>query len=405
MNRTLSTYIVSAILPPFLSGILAFTFILLVARILKLVEMVVTRGVPFLQIGKLFALILPTFLEITVPIAFLLGIFMGLGRLSNDYEIIALKASGISPIQILLPIGAIGLIISLITLFITTWVTPAANLALKNEFYKIAKTHVGTALKEKVFNDKFSKVLIYVENVVPPGNTSQGVLIIDRRISARETIIFGKVALFISDEASKTLTLKLFDGTVQERDKKQQGFSQTHFNTYDFKLDLDQAFGPVRKKEQKAKEMLFQDLRRAIHLKEEQGIRPTKELIELHRRFSFAFTPLIFCLLGVALVMVPTRSPSSRSWGIVLCLSWVLVYYALLSLGKALGQKELLPAFLALWLPNLVIGLVAIYFFRKALKESPLFIQTKLEDFSLYLRQKFARHEQGRYLGYLGKKQ
>ena len=154
MKRTLSTYIVSAILPPFLSGILAFTFILLVARILKLVEMVVTRGVPFLQIGKLFALILPTFLEITVPIAFLLGIFMGLGRLSNDYEIIALKASGISPIQILLPIGAIGLIISLITLFITTWVTPAANLALKNEFYKIAKTHVGTALKEKVFNDK-----------------------------------------------------------------------------------------------------------------------------------------------------------------------------------------------------------------------------------------------------------
>ncbi len=103
--------------------------------------------------------------------------------------------------------------------------------------------------------------------------------------------------------------------------------------------------------------------------------------------------------------MVPTRSPSSRSWGIVLCLSWVLVYYALLSLGKALGQKELLPAFLALWLPNLVVGLVAIYFFRKALKESPLFIQTKLEDFSLYLRQKFARHEQGRYLGYLGKKQ
>ena len=58
---------------------------------------------PFLQVGKLFGLILPTFLEITVPMAFLLAILLGLGRLSNDQEILAIKASGISPSQILWP--------------------------------------------------------------------------------------------------------------------------------------------------------------------------------------------------------------------------------------------------------------------------------------------------------------
>src|SRR5262249_60475491 len=105
--------------PPFLFGLMTFTLILLVGRILKLVELVVNRGVPFLQIAKLFALILPTFLEMTVPMALLLGVFLGLGRLSSDHELVALKASGISPLQILVPIGIIAVIVSLITLVIT----------------------------------------------------------------------------------------------------------------------------------------------------------------------------------------------------------------------------------------------------------------------------------------------
>lgn len=397
MKRTLTAYIVSEILPPFLLGLAAFTLILLVARILRLVELVVTRGVPFLQIGKLFALILPTFLEMTVPMALLLGIFLGLGRLSADHELLALKASGISPTQILLPIGTVALFISLITLLLTTLVRPAANLSLKKELFNIAKNRVGTALREKVFNDDFPQVLIYVEEVVPPGDTSQGVLIVDRRNPARDDIIFGKVALILSDEESKTINLKLFDGTIYEREKNRPSFSQTRFNTYDFKLDLEEAFSPIRKKERGPKEMSLRRLGRAIQLKEEQGLRPTPELIELHQRFSFAFAPLILSLLGASLAMVPTRSRASRSWGFALCLSWLLIYYGLLSMGKALGEKEILPPVLALWLPNIVVGLIAVRLFLKALKESPLFLQTKLEDLSLYLNRRLAHYLQREY--------
>jgi len=397
VKRTLTGYIVSEILPPFLLGLSAFTIILLIARILKLVELVVTRGVPFLEIGKLFALILPTFLEMTVPMALLLGIFLGLGRLSSDHELLALKASGISPIQVLLPIGTVALFISLITLLLTTMVRPAANLALKRELFNIAKNRVGTALREKVFNDDFPQILIYVEEVIPPGDASQGVLIVDRRNPAREDVIFAKVALILSDEESKSISLKLFDGTVYEREKKRPSFSQTRFNTYDFKLDPEEAFGPIRKKERGPKEMSLRRLGKAIQLKEEQGLKPTAELIELHQRFSFAFAPLVLSLLGVALVMIPTRSRAGRSWGFALCLSWLLVYYGLLSIGKALGERDILPAALALWLPNTVVGLIAIRLFGKALKESPLLIQNKLEDLSSYLNRRLANYLQRDY--------
>lgn len=385
MKKILGFYLIGEILPPFLLGLLTFTLILLIARIIRLIELVVTRGVSLVEMGKLFGLILPTFLEMTVPMALLLGIFLGLGRLSSDQEIVALKANGVSAIQILIPIAAFALLISLMTLLITTFVRPAANAALKKELYNIAKTRVTTALKEKVFNDDFPGVLIYAEEVIPPGDTCQGVLIIDRRNPPKETIIFGRIALISSDEESKTLSLRLFDGRFYEKEKNRSGFSQTEFNLYDFKLDLEETLTPAQKMDRAPKEMSLRRLWTLIHLKQQQGQKATIELMEVHQRFSFAFAPLVFGLLALSSVLLPTRSRASRPWGLILCLSWFVVYYVVLSLGKALGEAELLPAAFALWLPNLVVGAIAIYVFKRALGESPLFLQTELENLPFYL--------------------
>ena len=369
----------SEILPPFFAGLLAFTLILLIGRMLKLIELVVTRGVPILQIGKLFSLILPTFLEMTVPMAFLLAILLGLGRMSNDQELLAMKASGVSPSQILWPAVAIALVIAGATLTLTLFVRPAANFALKKELYNIAKNRIGTALKEKVFNDEFPKILIYVEEIIPPGNTAQGVLIVDNRNKSREDIILGKVARITTNEETNSLGLRLFDGSIYERDKSRPGFSQTRFNIYDFKLDLDELVGPVRQRESGPKEMPLGDLLNSIEAKESRGANSIAERMELHQRISFGFVPLIFSLLGVSLTLLPRTSRANRSWGFMLCLFWLMAYYALLSLGKGLGEKNLLDPVPALWLPNVVIGVISIHFFRQALRESPLFLQRVIE--------------------------
>jgi lipopolysaccharide export system permease protein len=353
-------------------GLLAFTLILLIARILKLIELVITRGVPLLQVVKLFSLILPTFLEMTVPMSFLLAILLGLGRLSNDQELLAMKASGVSPAQILWPISILALAISLVTLFLTLFARPAANFALKRELYSIAKSRVSTALKEKVFNDDFPKILIYLEELKPPGITGQGVLIVDKRDKVREDIILGKVAIISTDEESNTLGMKLFDGSIYTREKNRPGFSQTRFDIYDFKFDLDELIGPVRQKEAGPKELPLNILLDAIDAKQQQGAKVIAERMELHQRIAFGFVPMIFCLLGVSLTLLPRQSRANRSWGFMLCLFWLMAYYALLSLGKALGEKNLLHPLSALWLPNLVVGAISLHFFRKAVHESPL---------------------------------
>lgn len=378
-RQTLSRYLISEILPPFLFGLLVFTFVLLVARMVKLIELVVTRGVSVVQTAKLFSLILPTFLELTVPMAFLLAILLGLGRLSSDQELLAMKASGISPGQILGPIAAVATVIAIITLLLTMLARPAANLAIKKELYNIAKTRVSTALKEKVFNDDFPKILIYVEEIIPPGNTAQGVLIVDKRDRIRESIILGKVAIITTDEETNTLALKLFDGSIYEREKNRPGFSQTRFNIYDFRLDLDELISPVKTKEAGPKEMPLRYLLEVIREKWDQGAQAIPERMEFHQRISFAFVPFVFCLLGVSLTLLPRSARANRSWGFMLCLFWLLTYYAFLSLGKALGDKGVLHPIPALWLPNLVVGGVAAHFFRKACRESPLRLQSGIE--------------------------
>ena len=380
MQKTLARYLISEILPPFFLGLMAFTFILVIARILKLIELVVTRGVPLFQIGKLLSMLLPTFFELTVPMAFLLAILLGLGRLSNDQEILAMKASGISPPQILWPIGAVAVVIAMITLSLTLFARPAANLALRKELYSIAKNRVGTALKEKVFNTDFPKILIYVEEIIPPGNTAQGILIVDKRDRVKEDIILGKVALISTDEQTNSLGLRLFDGSIYEREKNRPGFSQTRFNIYDFKLDLDDLMGTARKRDTAPKESSLKHLLNTIHTKQASGGNAIAERMELQQRFSFAFVPLIFCLLGVSLTLLPRSSRASRSWGFALCLFWLVAYYALLSLGKALGDNGVLHPVPALWLPNFLVGGIAIFLYTKAVRESPLYLQARFDS-------------------------
>jgi lipopolysaccharide export system permease protein len=379
MKRHLTRYLISEIVPPFFFGIFTFTLVVLITKILRLIELVVTRGVPVLKIANVFALILPTFLEATIPMALLFGILLGLGRLANDQEVLGFKASGVSPTQILIPVMLIALVAASMTLLITTWARPAASLALKRELYNIAKGRVEAGLRENVFNSDFPKILIYVEEVSPLGNALQGVLIVDRRDPVSTNIVVGKVAFLLSDEESQTLSLKLFDGSVHEKRRGRSGFSQTHFSVYDFRLDLENAFSVMQKKERGPKEMSVRRLIREIHIKQQAGAKATAELMEFHQRFAFAFAPIIFGLLGVSLSMTPARSRATRSRGFAICTFWLLLYYALLSAGKALGAEGWISPALSHWLPNIVVGISAVYLFSKVLRESPPFLQTRLE--------------------------
>ena len=393
MHRTLSAYVAGQIIPPFLVGLLAFTLVFLTGRIVKLIELVVSHGAPPGQIARLFALILPTLLETTLPMAFLLGILYGCGRLSRDNETLAFKACGVGPFHFLGPVALVALAVALLTLGLSLFARPAANLAVKKELYAVAKSRAGSLLKEKVFNDLFPEVLIYVDTVVPPGNTFQGVLIVDQRDDNAEHLITGRVGLLLSDDETDAIGLRLFDGVVHERRASKSGFSRTSFNVYDLNLDLGRILSPLDRGPRSPEEMPLPRLRETIRSKSAQGLGAVPERMELHRRFALPFAPLVFALLGIAIVLAPGASPRGRSQGVASCVAWLFAYYALLSVGTAMGENGKLPPWLALWLPNLGVGLVSVWLFIGALRESPPRLDLKPGGWLQALRRKRASRE------------
>jgi len=370
MGRILSRYLCCEILPPFLLGLLIFTFVLFTARILKLVELVVNRGVPPFQIAKIFFYVTPAFFEITVPMAFLLGLLWGFGRLSADREIIALKSCGVSLYQMALPVALLTACITGGTLLLTLYVRPWSNASLKELLYEITKAHATAGLKEKTFNSDFEGLVIYAEEIRPPGNVLHGVMIADSRDNQRKDILFAPAGLVITNEYSHLLTLRLLNGTMNSVGVPNKSYQTTYFSVYDVTLNLALALPETKELTHNPQEMSLRELRTVISQKQLERVATYAERVELHRRFAIPFSCAIFVL--IALPLSTQRVWSPRSHGFSMSLGVIFTYYLLLTVGEALGKKGILPPVTAMWLPNFVLGSVGMYLFQKTAQETYL---------------------------------
>lgn len=386
--RTLDRYIFRELLVPFFLGLGVFTFILLIARILKLVEMVVNRGVPAWEIVKLFSYILPAFLEVTVPMALLLAILVGFGRMSSDSEITAMKACGLSLYQLARPVVVFTLVVWLVSLGLSVWVRPWGNSLLRTGLYEVAKSRASVGLRERVFNTDFPNLVIYVDEVLPPGNSFKGVMISDLRDAGQPTTAFAKVGMLVHNEETSTLTLRLLEGQIEQAKSGSSSFNQTDFALYDFNLDWAAALGEVRPEDKDPKEMTLQELRRAIAAKDSMGEPSFPEQVEVHRKFSIPFACLVFAAVGVPLGLQSSRSARSRGFSVSLAL--ILAYYILLTMGEKTGARGIVPPLLALWLPNIVFAAVGAYLFAAAASERRLLPLDRLEQGLGHLRQRIA---------------
>lgn len=374
MGRILFRYVAREVVPPFVIGLLVFTFLLFTIQMIKLVELVVNRGIPLSQLLEIFVYILPAFFEVTVPMSFLLALLWGLGRLSADREIIALKSCGIGLPQIATPIWAFATVLLCATFVLTLYVRPWSNSALKLLLYTITKTHASAGLKEKTFNTDFAGLVIYAEEIHPPGNVLQGVMIADSRQPDQKNTIFSERGAILTSEDQQVLTLRLLDGSIHSTESLGHAYHTTHFSIYDVSLDMATILANVKEPDRKPKEMPLNELLETIVQSRASTKEERRALIELHHRLSLPFACVVFAL--IALSLSAQLGSVQRSQGFALTLAILFTYYLLLTVGEALGKKAVLPPAIALWLPNIVLGMVGGYLFQRTLQERPFFTFT-----------------------------
>jgi lipopolysaccharide export system permease protein len=363
----LDRYILREMVVPFVLGLAIFTSILLIVRILKLVELVVNRGVPLAQMLRIFSYILPAFLEVTVPMALLLAILVAFGRLSSDSEVIAMRAAGISLYRLLVPVAIFAAVVALLTGWLSVTARPWGNSHLRTGLYEVVKTRAAAGIKPRVFNDEFKNLVIYVDRIRPASDVLEGILVADTRDPALHNTVYAETGRLMTNERQHTLTLRLENGGIYSTGRD-DGYQDTRFTTYDITLDLNVALAQLRDREKDVSELTLRELRAAIAEKTTAGDPAYAERVEIQRKFSIPFACLVFAALGVPLGIQPTRAVHSR--GFSLSLGFIFLYYLLLTFGQNLGERGTLPPLVAVWLPNAVLAAVAAVLLVRAGQEA-----------------------------------
>ena len=368
MKKTTYFYVLKETLPIFFIGLLTFTVILLMDKILKLIELIVNRGVSFSKISMLLLFISPSFLIFTIPMAVLLGTLLSFGRLSGDSEITAFKASGVSLYQLFLPISILSVIAYLFTSFLVFYGLPWGNRGFMATIYLIAQSKADIEIKERVFNDVFDGLVVYVDKVPIQGKRIEGVLIYDERDKEKVNTIFAKEGFLNSDPKSHEVVLRLLDGDIHRFETKTKVYQRMKFDTYDLKLEFGKTFAALGKK-LKEHEMSIDEIKEKIKKMKIKGQDTTGQEVELHKRYAIPFACIVFGLIGVPLGIQPRRS--ARSYGFILGIFILMTYYISLTASEILAMKKTIPAFLAGWTPNFLFFGLGLYLLVKTAKESP----------------------------------
>ena len=388
MKKTATLYILKEILPIFFIGLMTFTIILLMDKILKLIELVVNRGGSLSNILMIFLFISPSFLIMTIPVAVLLGTLLTFGRLSSDGEITAFKASGMSLYQLFLPISIFALAAFLLTSFLVFYGLPWGNRGFKATLYRLAQSKADIEIKERIFNDAFNNLVVYVDRVPLQGNHMEGILIYDQREKGKSNTIIAREGFIINNPESQEIILTLRNGDIHRFEPEAHTFQRIKFDTYDLKLELAKTFAAIEKK-LKDREMSIDDIRKKMEEIKRIGGDTTSYKVELHKRYAIPFTCIVFALIGVPLGIQPHRS--GRSYGFILSILILLAYYVSLTASEILAVKKIIPAFIGGWIPNLLFGGLGIYLFVKTANESPFKPIIWLTEALDFIRRKWKR--------------
>ncbi len=371
-NFIIYRYLCREITYPLFLVLLVLTFVLLMGRILQLMDLMINKGVDVTVIGRLILFLIPSFLTITIPIALIIAVLIGLGRLSRENEIMVMKSSGISLYQLSPPIAVLAVVSFAATLLLQCYFAPMVNSTGRRLLADIGRKQVGVGLKEQVFNDDFPGLVLFANQISVDGRSMREVFISDSRMGPSPITIVAKRGQWFSSPGSNKVLLRLEEGSTHTVGEDRDTYRKMAFVTYDITIDLSSSISDATATRMKEhSEMTPRELLQAFRAGADLADKERNLLLlELNKRFALPVTCLVFALLALPLGMVKHRTAKSRAFVVALCV--VIVYYALQLGGDALGETGKVNPVIAAWAPNLVLGVSGLWLFVRTAREKPL---------------------------------
>jgi len=336
-------------------GLMVFTFVLLTNKILRLVELIVNKGVGILTVLQLFLYILPYSLVVTIPMSVLLATLTTFTRRGADGELLALRAAGFSIFRLTRPAIWFGLATSALTLLITIWILPFSNHAFISLVFQMTQRQAAVGIQEAIFNSDFEGLILYVEHIDRKTSHLRGVFLVDTRDPAERRVIVAREGQFTPDSKNLRLGLNLSQGTILLSASELAGrYRLLTFSDYSLTMDMSRNFADPMQRTMGEQELTLTELRqRALTLRSE-GRNYHPPLVEFHKKLAIPLSCVLFTLVGVPLGSRFRKG--GRGISLAISVVFALGYYMLIVAGEGTANRGLVPEVFAMWLPNLLIA-------------------------------------------------
>jgi lipopolysaccharide export system permease protein len=356
LRKLLDRYIFTELLSPFSLSLGVLCFIMLTRELLRLVELLVSKGVGLWAVLKVFAHLLPSFLVLTLPIAGIIASITAFGRLSMDKELVAMRAAGLSLLRLAQPVILFSLMVFALTMWLAQWGQPWSSVNLKKVALNLLRDQLVLALDRGSFAEPIPKMTIYVSE--KGDQLSGGIFISDERNPQDPRIIVADAYHVLIDSSTEQVALRLRNGVIHSRPDEFDQYQLTSFSSYDLKLSLNQS-GYAATEERPSYDQLVQRLN-ASQWRDAWALR---RMMEHYKDMAFPTASLILCMLGVPVGIVSKRS--GRIGGFAVGVAVIIAYYVMNVACEFLVTTTVISPFAGAWLPNIVFLIITLLWFSR----------------------------------------
>jgi LPS export ABC transporter permease LptG len=416
MFRLLDRYLIREIVPYVLIGLMLLTAIIFAQEASRFSELLVVasrNGLPMETLWRVMSALVPGIYVFTLPISLLIGTLVGLGRLSGDSEIVALKASGTSRLRMLVPVLGLSLIIATVMVYITFNLLPRSirNLTDLKANQSLVFQGLNSEIKPRVFEESIPQKVIYIEDIDRANSLWRNIFLVDLGSGAGQMkIVTATSGSLRQGERSDVPEMHLQRGAVHQTDtgqpeRKDQLESQNQLpepvpGTLPVAASPTSTDPQPSQEKQRDKEKKrgngdqppsytaarFDEMTIGLEVSEEKkndatgidreahqveemewsaliGYAPADSdarewRAEIHKRLALPAACLVFGLLGVGFGITNVRT--GRSFGLLLGLAITIVYYLLALWGQHAALAGTLPVGLGIWLANIVLAALGV---------------------------------------------
>ncbi len=361
--KTLNIYVAKEFLATAAVSILVLTFGLTGVRLIKIIE-ALTKGIPFSDAANLLFYAVPFLLTLAIPCSVLVATMLTFGKMSANNEITAMRACGISILQIISPVIIVALASSCICLYLQLDAGPKYMGEAKRMLKEVGAQN-PLALIEPGLPIEYENINIFIDDK-DENNKLRGiqVYVAKRDRSGIEQDVCARTGDISVDESTQTMRIILYDAIIKsyedDSSKKITSSKSVEF-TIDYGNNLNRA-----KIGEKARYLTMRELFARALLFRSRGQDTTVLELELNQRIALGFSPIAFLLLGLPLAVRTSRRETSI--GLFLSVGLAGAYFVSIMIFNAFGNRPgIYPQYL-LWIPNILYQAGGIYFLCKLVR-------------------------------------